>query len=650
MLLCSYIFGNFLKVFGQDKSTKEFCNLYVTAERDVTLMEERILLKLSPNENEAVEFTIKGSKHNHVKIYTTVEGRKFYWTWSRNEKFISLKEDETPFQNFVINMDFGEHLFALYVVGEESKAVKLDGSEIVTSRVRLGEKTLVFNCKEAPTDTTFMMLPPTNDTTFYLGLNNFVNSLRFKDEEKHLIKCDLILDKLIHNLKTNDEKMALHVSTYCLCILARSTLTKIKITNTKEVVDDNFHFLKEICAEFVEKNNEFKEKLKGINSKEAITPEQYTNYLKKLLKCFEEKKPRKQRIAYAVNLFWRLLLEGVISAKSKVDVQLEKLRSSIHEYELELPVGEEILDYFGTTNTIIKSCLTRYKDQNQISGHMAIIRMMRVKSQDANPSKHGNLMKQSLCVARHVAGELDLEIIQDYSASGTLSAKLQDHIETASVYAQQLQNPCLLRILRKIQVNQCQKKDAHGVLACDCKSYVENETNPYDLSCTGCGHVHRTFESYSDLIGLPCLLILVNNGSMGDTFPPSLCAIDDRMNYVNIDNAIGSPPYLSQFTQEKGRLCRYTTLNSNLPIMYLSVKFYGLLLHSLRKHCSYYHFFVEKKSVDPKLKWNDKKGEFDVIKGHVDSKKDNKQRHHHMILIAEPQTGKTGVYLKVSSI
>ena len=54
--------------------------------------------------------------------------------------------------------------------------------------------------------------------------------------------------------------------------------------------------------------------------------------------------------------------------------------------------------------------------------------------------------------------------------------------------------------------------------------------------------------------------------------------------------------------------------------------------------------------MDPKLKWNDKKGEFDVIKGHVDSKKDNKQRHHHMILIAEPQTGKTGVYLKVSSI
>ena len=53
---------------------------------------------------------------------------------------------------------------------------------------------------------------------------------------------------------------------------------------------------------------------------------------------------------------------------------------------------------------------------------------------------------------------------------------------------------------------------------------------------------------YSDLHGVPCLLILCDKGRMGDTFPHTFACLDLRIR--TSDNA-------STFIQELGRLCRY---------------------------------------------------------------------------------------------
>ena len=53
---------------------------------------------------------------------------------------------------------------------------------------------------------------------------------------------------------------------------------------------------------------------------------------------------------------------------------------------------------------------------------------------------------------------------------------------------------------------------------------------------------------YSDLHGIPCILILCEKGRMGDTFPETFCCLDLR---------IRTAGQLSVFVQEFGRLCRY---------------------------------------------------------------------------------------------
>lgn len=53
---------------------------------------------------------------------------------------------------------------------------------------------------------------------------------------------------------------------------------------------------------------------------------------------------------------------------------------------------------------------------------------------------------------------------------------------------------------------------------------------------------------YSDLHGVPCLLVLCEKGRMGDTFPQTFCCLDLRIR--TSDNH-------TTFVQEIGRLCRY---------------------------------------------------------------------------------------------
>lgn len=602
------------------------------------------MLYVTPKEENASIFTLKGSKHDTVKIYTTIEGENYFWTWSNTSELIKLMEErdgELSNQEFILKLDFGEHLLGLFVsTSGPEKAVKFNGTNIVVTGVRLGDATHVPFCKAAPTESTFMMLPPTdNSDGSYLSLNYIMNSLRF-DDKKCLIKSDDVLDYLLLKEKDNERKISIHVASYCFCLLARSIFTEFE-GNPKNY----FQLLEALCEDFGEKTKEFKHKLKEINkkfpTKKGISSDEYKHFLKCLKKAFDTTDEDDVKCR-AVRMFWVLVLDAIIS---KTPIEMDKLKEFFAKHRIELLSGEDILDYLGATNTILKSCSIRYQEanQHQESGHMTILRMMKNKM----GTQHGNLMKQSLCVARHVSKDFNLEIIQDYSTRGTLCTKLDHHMENEVQVAKQFKNPCFLRILKRIQVDQCQKKDNHGVLACDCKTYMPDESDPYKLECKNCNHIHRTFESYHDLIGMKCLLILVNNGSMGDTFPPSLCGIDDRVNHVTIDSNEGAVPFLTHFAQEKGRLCRYTTLGSKLPTMYISLKLQELLSNSLKKDCSYYAYFVNKKSVDPKLRWNTTTYKFEPKKNHVDYLDDKKRRDHHLILIAEPQSGKTGAYLQV---
>ena len=131
--------------------------------------------------------------------------------------------------------------------------------------------------------------------------------------------------------------------------------------------------------------------------------------------------------------------------------------------------------------------------------------------------------------------------------------------------------------------------------------------------------------------------------------------MDDRISHV--PKALKkNPVYLSTFAQEKGRICRYTTRSSNLPRLYLSTELYSALENNLRSDCAYYNFFVQHQWIDPKVKYNKTKFELIAKEGHIDAKKSKnmeglvkKSRKNHFLVDAEPQCGKTGVYLDLIS-
>ena len=95
---------------------------------------------------------------------------------------------------------------------------------------RHGEKTIIPYCEEASCESTLMLMPPDNDTPYYLSLNMFLNSLRFP-EDQHLIKTDYRLDEiLVKSMKNKDLNkahslpIAMQIADYCFALLARPIL------------------------------------------------------------------------------------------------------------------------------------------------------------------------------------------------------------------------------------------------------------------------------------------------------------------------------------------------------------------------------------------------------------------------------------------
>lgn len=92
--------------------------------------------------------------------------------------------------------------------------------------------------------------------------------------------------------------------------------------------------------------------------------------------------------------------------------------------------------------------------------------------------------------------------------------------------------------------------------------------------------------------------------------------------------------------------CRYTTLNKDLPYVYVGRRLYDQLNRSLLDHANYTASFLQSKKIDHKVIYDDKN--FKLLPSRKCSDfKTNKdlKRNLHFLLNAEPQCGKTGAYL-----
>ena len=276
------------------------------------------------------------------------------------------------------------------------------------------------------------------------------------------------------------------------------------------------------------------------------------------------------------------------------------------------------------TGFLVESLIQSGKGE---SGKMKIVRAKSMETADQ--------FYHTLKLARKLSSlEKSFEIIRDYGG-----IQIEKQMMKSS-------SPFFL----KLQPRECQFK-----FDCRCS---ELELRPGRKKCTNCQHVHKSITQYEDLENLACVLILVDKGRMGDTFPQSFDCLDLRLNYDSSrEFKEGSPLFLSTVIQELGRMCRYAKASTResrdqyTPYVLVGRELFKRLGESLKRSpamstisCTradrYMSTSKSKRETSSSLRWLD-------YEAHKDSYDyGNKQTHSNRILLqAEPQIGKTGTYL-----
>ena len=136
---------------------------------------------------------------------------------------------------------------------------------------------------------------------------------------------------------------------------------------------------------------------------------------------------------------------------------------------------------------------------------------------------------------------------------------------------------------------------------------------------------------------------------MGDTFPPSLNVMDLRARHAN------SVPKMTSFIQEMGRMCRYQAKGSyaDLPYALVGKRVMQNLREAIMKSAVFQSSY-DNKNIDPyisrtKRTKTGKNSEAKASK-HSSDYGNDVIHHNRLLLHAEPQIGKTGVFLKLMII
>ena len=273
------------------------------------------------------------------------------------------------------------------------------------------------------------------------------------------------------------------------------------------------------------------------------------------------------------------------------------------------------------TNCLVKSLIQSGK---QGSGKMKILR--------AKSTETAEQFFYTLQEARKLASlENCFEIIRDYGKSN-----LKGFMTSSNTFFQ------------KLQPEKCQFQ-----LKCHCSNLKLNTKLP---KCGNCQHVHKPITQYEDLQNLACVLILVEKGRMGDTFPESFDCLDLRLSYDD-----GSPIILSTVIQELGRMCRYAKLSGdgsfvqNVPYALVGPQLFKKLKGSLdsspainaiscTRADSYMKNSKGKRKNSTSFRWLDYEADKESY-DYQNKDKENNKHPNRILLQAEPQIGKTGTYL-----
>lgn len=648
--------------------------------------QERFLLKGTEWSDLAEDLVLKGSSLGSVQI-TTIDGSLTLGILETKETSSFRKKTqlcfmETDTQNtqfdtsFTLHCRCGQDVFELQC-GESYLCYDTSKKQVIAGKAPPVDRS---GCLENPArDYLFVIdslrsIDETKPGKEYLSLNSYFNTMR-NDGRDRLLRTDLFFTKMCTEIKKEnpdvvaDDIMAAEYSYYILIAKGSQNLeSQLKSCLQRMNQTDN---IRAACVQYHKdqqyKFSQFQDLLRDRQVKKKhfspIEPKVFTQVCRHLREeakgdfLKQVKWPKRNvDIAARSSALLHLLMHGISTS------ELDTLDSDWTDmFQKECGVLEK-----SETFTIVEDLLSARHGGIGLHGHMKILRVSQ-GTEKIQQAEYGNRIYSTLCLARKVSSENNeylFEVVRDYD-----NFKLRDQMKSIDDPDDSI---ALYRIRRVLQSENCQYCDLKTHQSCQCVEYLPDLPS---LRCKSCSHLHKEIIEYSDLDRLPCILILDRKGRMGDTFPPSFNVMDLRLNFV----AMKSTVFLSSVMQDLGRMCRYidkagphappyALIGPKLEKVFKDTLphtgvFYGIIFHGGQQVEVDRHVSNTKKNKKSKSKAGgelvsanaDKhsdaeesrtQGMFTAAKSSFD-KGNIKSHRNRLLLEAEPQIGKTGVFLNV---
>ena len=611
-------------------------------------------LLITREEAKATVFEIQGS-HGIVTIKAVVsEGQVLTLT---KDDSGSLKAMDHPSQptTFRVRLDYGVGVVAFvcsdrldlyltvndlgHVQLQPAKVERKSGIAITKPRNDLGKVSFEFymvHCGPKEVDMAGRQ---------YVSLNYYLSTMNSKDqkirEDKYfqtIVKKGRGQKKLLKNdsspftvdamLCAEYSYYVLHMSTYNNDDKVRQALTAADMHEPPSAqfyktfesfvrkLKENTRCIDHEVFEWVQK--ELREKVKDDFKDDSVALQNSKSFNDDGI----EFKKRREEL---VNSFVACLMH--LSPRELQDLRVKYAVVKEFEEELKENDCEKLVKIWNSivneseTNCLVKSLIQSGK---QGSGKMKLLR--------AKSKKTANQFFYTLKEARKLASQENcFEIIRDYG-----EFNLKGFVTSSNTFFQ------------KLQPEKCQFQ-----FKCHCRNLKLNTKLP---KCVNCQHVHKPITQYEDLQNLACVLILVDKGRMGDTFPESFDCLDLRLSYDE-----GSPIILSTVIQELGRMCRYAKVSADgsfvqdVPYALVGPQLFKKLKGSLdfspavnaiscTRADSYMKNSKGKRKDSTSSRWLDYEADKESY-DYQNKDKDNNKHLNRILLQAEPQIGKTGTYL-----
>ena len=610
------------------------------------------------DKRKATDFLVQGSQG--IVTIKAISSKPDVYVLSRDTNgMLEAKVNPQQPATFEVKLEFGVGVAAFSSCDEKDHFLAVDDQARVslqTARIERKCGVSIMKPKQKVTRVSFEFYidecgPAEVDAAEkqYMSLNYYLSTISCQNRDDQKIRQDEFFQRIVDKAKRQKKQFkadALLCAEYCYYILhigaynSNDKIRQVLVNSTEESPSDQFS---EMLCNFTE---ELKRDTTGKTTKyishEAfeLVQREICNDVKEMFKARikEYQRQRKATNEVHINEDLELAFVACLMHLSPKDLQsftevpnkkgiLEDMRSSLQENNCQkmIRIWRDLFQEYET-GFLVKSLIQSGEGK---CGKMKIVRTRSMET--------ANKFYKTLKLARKLSSlETCFEIIRDY---GGIRIEVQLMRSSSPFF-------------KKLQPVDCQFK-----YDCHCSQL---ELRPGRKRCTNCQHVHKSVTQYEDLEDLSCVLILVEKGRMGDTFPQSFDCLDLRLNYDNSrEFKEGSPLFLSTVIQELGRMCRYAkpsvqgSFVQHTPYVLVGRKLLQKLKESARSSpamsaisCTRpdrYMSNSKRKSQGKKsssLRWLD-------YEAHKDSYDyGNKQEHCNRILLqAEPQIGKTGTYL-----